>query len=206
MRWTRVLPYTVFVLVAWAATAAAQPPLKNAYEPATHCSSLDVYGGVSTAESNAGGLVGGAAGWQITPWFGLEGDAFWLDRPGSEAGFSAAINARWNLIRRWRAMPFVKAGAGLYHASFDLGDDAVPAFYRDRVVNGDGDVESKRSFTDPTVIAGGGVDIQLSRRVSLRPQGDAMFVFDHGKSRVTPSLTLHLSFHFDEHPITPARR
>lgn len=206
MRWTRYLQSVVFVLGVTAVTAAAQPPMKTPYEPTLRCASLNIFGGVSTAESDAGGLAGGAAGWQITPRFGLEGDASWLDRPGSEAGFSAAIHARWSLVTGWRATPFVKAGGGLYHASFDVYDDTVPAFYRDRLEGGAGEAGSNRSFTDPAVIAGGGVDILLSRRVSLRPQADAMFVFDHGTSRVMPVFTLHLAFHFEEHPITPARK
>jgi hypothetical protein len=209
MRPTRYLPFVGLVLVATAVAAAAQPPVTTPYEPPTRCSSLNVFGGVSTAESSAGGLVGGAAGWQITPWFGLEADAAWLDRPGSETGFSAAIHTRWSLVTGWRATPFVKAGGGLYHASLDVDDDTVPAFYRDRL-DGDAapveDVGLRHSFTDPAVIAGGGVDILLSRRVSLRPQADAMFVFDHGKTRVMPAFTLHLAFHFEEHPITPSRR
>jgi hypothetical protein len=204
MRWTPCLHVTAAVLVITASTAAAQPPMKAAYEPSTRCSSLAVYGGVSTAESDAGGLVGGTAGFQITPRFALEGEAFWLDRPGSESGFSGALNARWTLVRKWRAMPFVKAGAGLYHASFAVDDDTVPPFYRDRIATAE--VGTQRSFTDPAVIAGGGVDIHLSRRVSLRPQGDAMWVFDHGTSRIMPAFTLHLAFHFDEHPITSSRR
>jgi hypothetical protein len=158
------------------------------------------------ADSKAGGLAGGAAGWQLTPWFGLEGDAFWLDRPGSETGFSGNIHARWNLVTGWRATPFVKTGAGLYHASIEGGDDTAPAFYRDRLEDRGSQVGSKHSFTDPAVIAGGGVDILLSRRISLRPQADAMVVFDHGTSRVMPALTLHLAFHFEEHPITSTRK
>jgi uncharacterized protein involved in copper resistance len=206
MRWTHSLHLTAFVLVTTAVTAVAQPPVKAAYEPSTRCSSLAVYGGVSTAESRTGGLAGGAIGWQISPWVGLEADSFWVDRPGSEAGFSAAFNARWSLVTGWKAIPFLKTGLGLYHASFDTGDDTVPAFYLDRLGDGSAGVGVKRSFTDPTAIVGGGVDIGLSRRVSLRPQADATFAFDHGKSRVMPGFTLHLAFHFDEHPITPSRK
>jgi hypothetical protein len=206
MRWKLSLTSTTLVLAVTAATAAAQPPLRTPYEPPVRCSSLDVFGGVSMAESGAGALAGGAAGWQFTPRFGLEGDAFWLDRPGSETGFGGALHARWNLVTGWRTTPYLKAGAGLYHASIESTDDAAPAFYRDRLEQGSTDVNMTRSFTDPAVIAGAGVDILLSRRLSLRPQAAAMFVFDHGQSRVMPALTLHLAFHFEEHPITSARK
>jgi hypothetical protein len=200
----RSLSFVLLLPLIGAVTANAQPPLKTAYESETHCSSLDVFGGVASAESTAGGLAGGGAGWQITPWFGLEGEAFWADRSGSESGFSAAIHARWNLVRGWRVMPYAKTGAGLYRASFDASDDTMPSFYRDRLE--DRQMGANRAFADPAVIAGGGLDILLSRRVSLRPQGEAMVVLDHGKSRVMPAFTVHMAFHFDEHPITPSRR
>jgi hypothetical protein len=205
MRCRPELAFIALVILAAAGTAAAQPPLKAAYEPPTHCSSLDLYGGVSSAESTTGGLAGGGAGWQIVPWFGIEGEAFWVDRPGSENGFSAAVHARWNLARGWRVRPFAKTGAGFYRASFDKGDDTIPAFYRDRLESGVVGIGTNRAFTDPAVIAGGGVDILLSRRVSLRPQADALVAFDHGKRRVMPAFTVHLAFHFDEHPITSSR-
>jgi hypothetical protein len=159
-------------------------------------------GGISSAESNAGGLVGAAAGWQITSRFGFEVDASWIDRAASEAGFAAGLHARWTLVSGSRAAPFLKTGGGLYHASFETGDDTVPAFYRDRL--GDNDVGL--SFTDPALIAGGGLDLLVSRRISLRPEANAMFVFDHGTSRVMPAFTLHLTFHFEEYPISPARK
>jgi hypothetical protein len=63
----RHLPYfTMLGLVVTAATATAQPPMKTPYEPQTRCSSLNVFGGVSTAESKAGGLAGGADS-RVTP-------------------------------------------------------------------------------------------------------------------------------------------
>ena len=83
------------------------------------CTSLSVFGGVATAESTAGGVLGGAAGWQISPRFALEGNAFWLDRPGSETGFSAALNSHVNLVRRHTAVPFLTAGIGVYPINTD---------------------------------------------------------------------------------------
>ena len=65
---------------------------------------------------------------------------------------------------------------------------------------------ARRTFTDPALIAGGGVDIFLSRRVSVRPQGEAMFVLHSGDTRVMPAFTLHLAFHFEDHPITSSRK
>ena len=33
-----------------------------------------------------------------------------------------------------------------------------------------------------------------------------MFVVNDGKSRMVPMFTVHLAYHFHEHPITPSRR
>lgn len=203
-RWRHVFLGAV-VLVATSVVAAAQPPISAPYEPTLRCTSLSFFGGVATPESEAGGLLGGTAGWQISPRFALEGNAFWLDGPGSETGFSAAFNSHVNLLRRRTAVLFLAAGIGVYRASLDADDAAASEFYRERFKAGDA-LATRQTFTDPAFIAGGGVDIFLSPQLVLRPQGDVMFVVNDGKSRMVPVCTVHLAYHFHEHPITPSRR
>ena len=205
MRRTLQLHLGALIVMVIPVLAAAQPPIFG-YETPTRCTSLNVVGGISTAESNVGGLVGGAAAWQATPWFGVEAAASWLNRPGTETGFSAAINGHVNLLSRPTFVPFLRGGVGLYHASLAANDSAAPPFYRERLETSASEPGMKRSFTDPALVAGGGVEIFVSRRVSLRPQGEAMFVIYKGDSRVMPAFTLHLAYHFEEHPITPSRK
>lgn len=204
MRWRHVF-FGAVVLVATSVIAAAQPPISAPYEPTLRCTSLSVFGGVATAESTAGGVLGGAAGWQISPRFALEGNAFWLDRPGSETGFSAALNSHVNLVRRQTAVPFLAAGIGVYRASLDADAAAASEFYRERLAAGDA-LATTQTFTDLAFIVGGGIDFFLSSQLALRPQGDVMFVVNDGRSRMVPVFTVHLAYHFNDHPITPSRR
>jgi hypothetical protein len=165
-----------------------------------------MFGGAAAADSDTGAVFGGAAGWQVNPWFGIEGNATWLDRSGSENGFAAAIATHVNLLSRQTAVPFAKAGFGLYHASLRLNDEQAPAFYRQRLQSNDTDPNSRQSFTDPAFVVGGGMDIFLSRHVALRPEAEAMFVLHEGDSRTMGVFTLHLVYHFEDHPITSSRK
>ena len=203
-KWRHVFLGAV-ALVATSVVAAAQPPISVPYEPTLRCTSLSFFGGVATPESEAGGLLGGTAGWQIGPRFALEGNAFWLDRPGSETGFSVAFNSHVNLLTRRAAVPFLAAGIGMYRASLDADDAAASEFYRERFEAGDA-LAASQTFTDPAFIVGGGVNIFLSPQLALRPQGDVMFVVNDGKTRIVPVFTVHLAYHFHDHPITPSRR
>lgn len=203
-KWRHVFLGAV-VLVVTSIVAAAQPPISSPYEPTLRCTSLSFFGGMATPDSEAGGLLGGTAGWQITPRFALEVNAFWLDGPGSESGFSAALNGHVNILRRRTAVPFLAAGIGVYRASLDADDAAASEFYHQRFKAGDA-LATRQTFTDPALIAGGGVDIALSPQLVLRPQGDVMLVVNDGKSRIVPMFTVHLAYRFHEHPITPSRR
>jgi len=205
MRQWRQVFFSAMVLVATSVVAAAQPPISAPYEPTLRCTSLSFFGGVATPESKAGGLLGGTAGWQFSPRFALEGNAFWLNRPGSETGFSVAFNSHVNLLRRRTAVLFLATGIGVYRASLDADAAAASEFYRERFAAGDA-LATTQTFTDPAFIVGGGVDFFLSPQLALRPQGDVMFVVNDGRSRVVPVFTVHLAYHFNDHPITPSRR
>jgi hypothetical protein len=204
MPWARYLPLSVLFVVAMTLTAAAQPPRSMTVEPA-HCTSLGVFGGVSTADSDVGALIGGSGGWQVTPWFGIEGNAMWLDQPGAETGFSASANAHFSLLTHRKAAPFVTGGFGLYHASFAAGAGAAPKFYSDRFKTTT-DVTRNQRFTDPAFIVGAGVNMFVSENVALRPEVETMFVVHDGESHVVPVFTVHLVYHFADHPVTPSRR
>ena len=124
--------YLAVVLVAaTSGTALAQPTPPP--QGLNRCTSLSRVGGVATASSDTGGIVGGAAGWAIVPRLGIEGDVAWLDRAGNEKGFTASFNALANLGKWETAVPYLKGGFGLYRAWFDDPDDTVPEFYRRRM-------------------------------------------------------------------------
>jgi Outer membrane protein beta-barrel domain len=209
---TRHLALAALLVLAASATAAAQPT-QAAYPPG-HGTTLNGFGGVATASSEPGALFGGAVGWEITPWFGIEGNASWLDRPAGEEGFTAAASALVNLTGRQTVVPFVKGGFGLYRASFADADHVTPEFYRQRLGEGGSSLATpqaftdpsgtRQTFTDPAFVAGGGLNLFLSRHVALRPQIEAIIVTRDSRSHVVTAFTLHLAYHFEEHPITPS--
>jgi hypothetical protein len=200
------LPLAALFLAAASFTVGAQPAPSLPYEPPTRCSSLSVFGGVATADADTGALIGGAGGWQANRWFGLEGNAAWFDRSGSETGFSAALAVHVSLMGRQLAVPFLKTGLGLYHASVALDDEDAPMFYRGRFHSDDTRMMARQSFTDPAFIAGGGVDIFLTRQMAIRPEAEVMFVVHEGDSRPMGVFAVHLAYHFEDHPVTPWRR
>jgi hypothetical protein len=61
------------------------------------------------------------------------------------------------------------------------------------------------TFTDPTLIGGGGVSIFLNRHFALRPDAEVAFVFRDGNHHVVTTVALHAVYHFESHPVTPVR-
>lgn len=183
--------------------AAAQPvPPGN---PWSHGTTIDAFAGMASASSNRGPLAGGAAGWEITPWFGLDGSAAWLDRSGTAEAFTAALTARANLRGGRTAVPFIKGGIGLYRASFDSSPDVLPDFYRRRLGAGGSALATSFTFTDPSFVIGGGVDVFRTRHIALHPEIQATVVTRQSRTYVVTTVTMHVAYHFEDHPITPAR-
>ena len=89
----------------------------------------------------------------------------------------------------------------MYRATFENTDDEMPAFYRRRVDPESGALKGM-TFTDPTLVTGGGVSIFLKRWFALRPEAEVTFVIRNGADVVT-SAAVHAVFHFEEHPVTP---
>ena len=61
------------------------------------------------------------------------------------------------------------------------------------------------TFTDPTLVTGGGVSIFLKRWFALRPEAEVTLVIRNGTHAVT-NVALHAVFLFEEHPMTPTRK
>jgi hypothetical protein len=182
-------------------TAAAQTtPAGNTWNRGT---TVDAFAGVATASSRGGALAGGAAGWEITPRFGLEGRVAWFDRPGPAEAFAASLTAHANLLTARPVVAFVKGGAGLYRASFEAEDRNMPDFYRRRLVPGFG---IRRSFTDPSIVVGGGLNVFLSRHWAIAPEIEATVVRRQSRSYFVTAVTMGVAYHFEDHLITPGQR
>jgi hypothetical protein len=101
--------------------------------------------------------------------------------------------------------PFLSAGAGLHRAWFQVADPLMPAFYRRRVDERPAAVGVSATFTDPSLVFGGGVRVFLSRQISIRPEVDATVVMRDSRTRVMPTVQVHVAYHFEDHPITSTR-
>ena len=68
---------------------------------------------------------------------------------------------------------------------------------------GASDLGGTAEFTDPSLAGGGGTNVFLSRHWAIRPQVIATVVLGHSRSYVVTTGTVHLAYHFEDHPVTP---
>jgi Outer membrane protein beta-barrel domain len=154
--------------------------------------------GVASGNSEAGGTLGGALGWELTPRLAVEGLGTWLDRPESPETFSAAIRSRYALVPR-RSAPFIEGGFGMFITTIDPARATVPEFYRNRMA----DETRRRKFTDPAFFTGAGWTVVVSRHISLQPALEWTIVTDSGHGYTLTTATLRIAYHFEDHPVTP---
>lgn len=158
--------------------------------------------GAASPSGSTDAAWGASIGWEVTPRFGIDARGTWLGANRDASAFAAAIGAHLALDSERPMVPFVSAGAGLYRAMFEAPLSRVPAFYRRRIVAGS-DLVS-RTFDDFAVVFGGGAEVFLSRHVALRPELTVLLVTTRSDVRAVPVYGIHLGYHFEEHPITPA--
>ncbi len=162
--------------------------------------------GVASASSETGLVLGGAVGWELNPWAEIETDMTWMARRHGAAAFAAAITGQANLTARRAVVPFLRAGVGLYSASFDTAQAIPPDFYARRLGPGGLHQGPNYRFTDPSVVAGGGVTLFVNRHVSVRPEVQSTIARRASRNYVVTTLTVQLTYHFEEHHVTPTTR
>ena len=187
-------------LLADSAFAQTAAPNTTGWTPGT---TLNLFGGIGRDSSHTGAAAGAAFGWEFTPRFSFEGTGTWFDRGAGAEGFAADLSAIVNLRAPRRTVPFVKAGFGLYWASFDPTRSPMPDFYRDRLES-PALFDRHATFTDPAIVVGGGVSFWVSEHVSIRPEVDVKLVT---RSDVHPVATavVRLAYHFEDHPVESRR-
>jgi len=138
--------------------------------------------GAASSQSVTDMAAGVMVGWELTPHLAIEGRGLWLDAgPGADA-FTALLGARVPILPGRLIGPFVSGGAGLYRATSGGG-----------------------SFDDFDFAVGTGADIPLGGRLALRPEVTVLLVTTRADTRTIPVFGVHLAYHFDSHPVTPAR-
>jgi hypothetical protein len=195
----------LFVAVT-TASAQTQPPPDVRVAPTGNMwsqgTTLNVLGGAAARSGDKAAIAGGAFGWEIKPWFAIEGGGTWLDWGQGARAFAPSITAQVALLTPRPFVPFLSGGVGLYHASFNRLDSAMPGFYRRRVMDM-ADMGSTVTFTDPSVVGGGGVNLFVSRHWTIRPEILATAVLRNSRSFVVTTGAVRLGYHFEDHPVTP---
>jgi len=71
----------------------------------SHGTTLNVFSGGALGGSDRASIRGGAFGWEIQPWFGLEGSATWIGWDKSAHAFTPAMTAQLGLhLTFWKAV------------------------------------------------------------------------------------------------------
>jgi hypothetical protein len=169
-----------------------------------------VAGGVAHDGERTRVALGGAALWELTAHFAVEGAGRWIDHRAADA-FAGELSALVGLAgTRETAVPYVALGVGFHRRTFDIHQDNdlgdVPAFYRRRLGTPGPGLGLRRAFTDPTLVAGTGVDIALSRTVVVRPDVRVMFVVNGGRHSTVTVATVNVGYRFEHKPVTPSHR
>jgi len=200
--WTlRRAAWAAVVVIVLSVPAAAQTaPPGNDW---SHGTSLSVFGGLAGDSSEAGPLAGAAIGWEVTPAIAIEGSGHWLDRGSGADAFAAALKVQAGLMVPHRAVPFLEAGIGLYRAWFDPAADTVPDFYRHRMAATTPGPGVTSTFTDPSFLFGGGVNIFVTRHIAIRPCIESMIVRRDSQNYVVTAVAVHFAYHFESHPVAP---
>ena len=205
--WQRC-PFVVFGIFIAAATASAQgtPPPQVRSVPAgnmwSHGTTLNVFGGAAATSGDRAAIAGGALGWEIKPWFAIEGSGTWLDWGQGAHAFAPSMTGQVALLTPRPFVPFLTGGAGLYHASFNRVDTAMPGFYRRRMM-GMANLGSSITFNDPSLVGGGGLTVFVSQHWTVRPEILATVVLRNSRNFVVTTGAVRLAYHFEDHPVTP---
>jgi hypothetical protein len=54
-------------------------------------------------------------------------------------------------------------------------------------------------------MVGGGVNVFVARHVAIRPDIEAKIVRRNAQNYVVTAVSVHMSYHFEDQPITPSR-
>ena len=208
--------YVVLGVLVAAATAsphgALQPQPQTTPSPQTttappgnmwsHGTTLNVFGGGAATSGDRAAVGGGAFGWEIKPWLAIEGSGMWLDWGQGAHAFAPSLIAQVGINTPRPFVPFLAGGVGLYHASFNRLDSGMPGFYQRRMM-GMSSLGRTITFTDPSLVGGGGVNVFLSRHWTLRPEVVATIVLRDSRSVVVTTGVVRVGYHFEEHPVEP---
>jgi hypothetical protein len=185
--------------------AFAQAPPEE--HPWARSTALFGSAGVSIDNDQGDAWAGGAFGWQVSPRLGVVVAATWVDRQGAADGFGADLSGEFAFaVLPGGTRHYLQVGVGAYRASFDTTNgqaDSIPAFYRDRISD---PRVGQVAFTDPTLVAGYGVELRMGRQWAARPSIAATFAMADGRVNPMVSAGVQFGYRFEDRQVTPSRR
>jgi hypothetical protein len=81
----------------------------------------------------------------------------------------------------------------------------MPAFYRHRMMATSGTVRTAVTFTDPTMVVGGGVNVFFTGHAALRPEIQARIVAADSRTHVVTAFLMRVTYHIENHPVRRTR-
>ena len=167
--------------------------------PWRHGSTVNLSIGAATTSQDTRVEAGGGFGWEINHWVDMEASGTWLAARNGDTVFAADLTGLVNLTRPHIVVPFLGAGVGLYHASFDLTRGDIPAFYQNRLPAGS--LGSLATFNDPALVFAGGVNVFAGRHFSVRPDLSVRVVTKASETYTVTMATMHVTYHFEVHGV-----
>lgn len=205
-----VIIMTAVVHPAW----ARQDPAVRREGPVA----MSAIGGASLGSGHAGAAAGLTLSVDLSDRVALEGRSVYFDRGPGQSAMDVNASVLVDLLVGRRVVPYVSLGGGLYRAMFDLGNQrfsgmmgqftagthttgmgGMPTFYAGRVAALAAPTAGRwhmQGFTDPAVSVGGGLRLDLTNRVYVRPDVRAVSVVGGGDTYTIGSFTLSVGYRF----------
>lgn len=212
--------HVVSVAAVLVMTAASHPAWAR-QDPASRREgpvAISAIGGASLGSGHTGAAAGLTFSVDLSDRVALEGRSVYFDRGPGQSAMDVNASVLVDLLTGRRAVPYVSVGGGLYRTMFDLGNQrfsgmmsaftagtytagmgGMPAFYVGRVAALAAPAGGRwhmQGFTDPAVSVGGGLRLDLTNRLYVRPDVRAVSVIGGGDTYTVGSVTISVGYRF----------
>lgn len=179
---------------------------------------VSAIGGASVGTRHTGAAAGLTLSVDLSDRVSLEGRSVYFDRGPGQSAMDVNASVLVDLVADRKVVPYVSVGGGVYRAMVDLGNQRfsgmmggfasgdstaavglMPMFYAGRVsalTAPAGGRWHMQGFTDPAVSVGGGVRLDLTNRIYVRPDVRAVTIIGGGDTYTVGSFTISVGYRF----------
>ena len=173
----------------------AQTPAPDIWSRGT---TLSLFAGSANAPPTTAKTFGAAVGWELNHRLELEGVGAWLPENKGTQAYTAEFKAAVNLTHPARTVPYLTGGVGMYRTTVEPALATLPHFYQQRIGLS---AVARRTFDDPSFVAGGGANVYIARHFSLRPELTVRFVTNGSDAYRVTLANVSIAYHVEEHEI-----